>query len=70
MWAPKSARAPVVPGIALKDKRIGLRAMRAGLKGKAGCHRRPQRRQLPLAVGQRNPNYQWTTTGSPITQMS
>ena len=44
MWAMQSARAPVVPEIALKDKRIGLWAMRAGLKGKIGHHRRPQRR--------------------------
>jgi len=46
----ESARAPVVPEIRLKDKRIGLWAMRAGLKAKIGCHRRPQRRPLPAAV--------------------
>ena len=40
----------MVPEIALKDKRIGLLAMRAGLKGKIGCHRRPQRRLVALAV--------------------
>ena len=46
----KSARAPVVPEIGLKDKRIGLLAMRAGLKAKIGCHRGPQRRAIAAAV--------------------
>ena len=41
----RSARTPVVPEIDLKDKRIGLMAMRAGLKVKIGSHRRPQRQE-------------------------
>ena len=40
----KTARAPVVPQIRVKAKRIGLRAMRAGLNAKMGCHRASQRR--------------------------
>jgi hypothetical protein len=32
----------VVPEIGLKDKRIGLLAMRAGLKAKIGRHGGPQ----------------------------
>ena len=45
-----------MPEIALKGKRIGLRAMRAALKGKIRCHRASQRRGSALAVGQRNLN--------------
>ena|GEM_PF-2133231 len=41
----------VVSEIDLKAKRIGLWAMRAGLKVKIGCHRRPQRRPSTFAVG-------------------
>ena len=38
-WRSKTARGPLVPEIRLKDKRIGLRAMRAGLNAKIGCRR-------------------------------
>ena len=52
--ASKSARAPVVPQIRVKAKRIGLPAMRAGLNAKMGHRRASQRRLNPPAVGRRN----------------
>ena len=44
-----------MPQIRLKAKRIGLRAMRAGLKAKMGCHRASQRRGLPAAARRPEP---------------
>ena len=41
---PKSARAALMPGIRLKQASIGLWAMFAQLKVKAGCQSSPQRR--------------------------
>jgi len=45
----------VVPEIALKGKRIGLRAMRAALKGKIRCHGASQRQGRPAAARQPEP---------------
>lgn len=45
----------MVPEIGLKAKRIGLMAMRAGLKAKIGCHRGRSVDQLRWPSGLRNP---------------